>query len=284
MTDLGAFLRSKRATMRPEDFGMPSGLSRRRVPGLRREELALLAGISPDYYIRLEQGRGRNVSASVLDAVADALCLDDDERTYLHNLARPAVRRTSAPRPQQVRPGLLRLLDALYDVPAFILGRRMDILESNDLARAVIGDFDGLPAEDHNAARLVFLHDGAERYPDFDTVARQVVGNLRAYAGRHPDDPEMPALIGELSLRSQAFRELWAEHTVRECTQGSKRVRHPAVGEFTVTFETLCLPDDPDQSLVTYTADPGSDDEVSLRLLAGWVNDASLSDQRRRTR
>lgn len=277
MSELGEFLRTRRAMLRPENTGMAAGSPLRRVPGLRREELAQLAGISVDYYVRLEQGRTRNVSDSVLNAVADALRLNGDERKYLHNLAHPAPRRRSPSRPQQVRPGLLRLLDALHEVPAFVFGRRMDVLAWNDLAALVTADFGELPASDRNIAKLVFLFDGPDRYPEFDSVARDVVGNLRADAGRHPDDPEMASLIGELSLHSQVFRQLWAGHTVREKTYGDKVIRHPAIGEFTVSFETLRLPDDPDQALVTYTVQPGSESETSLRLLASWARGTSAS-------
>ncbi|MFI9719473.1 helix-turn-helix domain-containing protein [Streptomyces sp. NPDC052396] len=270
MSELGEFLRTRRAAIRPEDYGLLAGpAARRRVPGLRREELALLAGISIDYYVRLEQGRTRNVSDEVLEAVADALQLGPDERVYLRNLARPAPRKRHTPRPQRVRPGLRRLLECAHDVPAFVLGRRMDVLAWNPLARLVVADFDRLPPADRNIARLVFLHDGPERYPEFEAVAKEVVGNLRSYAGRHPDDPAMATLIGELSLGSVEFTRLWSGFTIREKAHGSKVIRHPAVGEFRLEYETLQLPDDPEQMLVTYTAAAGSDSETSLRLLAG---------------
>jgi transcriptional regulator with XRE-family HTH domain len=270
VSDLGEFLRNRRAATRPEDFGMPADAARRRVPGLRREEVALLAGISVDYYVRLEQGRTRNVSDEVLDAVADVLRLDRPERVHLRNLARPAPRGRRPVPEQRVRPGMRRLLECVSDIPAFVLGRRMDVLAWNDLARLVAGDFEALPPRERNMARIVFLLDGHERYPEFGEVAKEVVGNLRAYAGRRPDDPELARLIGELSLSSPEFRRLWAGHTVREKTHGSKLIRHPAVGEFTVRYETLRLPDDPEQLLVTYTVAAGSTSETAFRLLAGW--------------
>ncbi|MDT0306697.1 helix-turn-helix transcriptional regulator [Streptomyces sp. DSM 44917] len=275
MSELGDFLRSRRAAVRPEDFGMPTGSARRRVPGLRREELALLAGISSDYYIRLEQGRTRNVSDAVLDAVADALQLGEDERTYLRNLARPAQGRRRAARPQRVRPGLLRLLESLHDVPAFVMGRRMDVLAWNALASVAVADFGALAPRDRNVAKHVFLFEGPDRYVEFEKIAKECVGHLRAYAGRHPGEPEMASLIGELSLGSEVFRRLWAGHTVQEKTHGTKLMRHPAVGEYTMAYETLPLPDDPDQALVTYTVAAGSESETSLRLLAGWTAGAS---------
>ncbi len=275
VSELGEFLRGKRAALRPEDTGLMLGSALRRVPGLRREELAMLAGISVDYYVRLEQGRARNVSDTVLSSVADALQLDSDERTYLHNLAHPAPRRRSASRPQHVRPGMRRLLGAIPDVPAFVLGRRMDVLAWNDLAAVVTADFSSFPVGDRNIAKLIFLFDGGDRYPDFDNVTKDVVGNLRAEAGRHPDDPGMASLIGELSVRSETFRRLWAGHNVREKTYGIKVIRHPVVGEFTVSFETFRAPDDPDQALITYTVEPGSESETSLRLLASWVKDGA---------
>jgi hypothetical protein len=210
------------------------------------------------------------------------MLLDDDERKYLHNLARPAPRRRSSTRPQKVRPGLRRLLEAIHEVPAFVFGRRMDVLAWNDLAALVTADFAKLPVGDRNIAKLVFLSDGLDRYPEFDSVAKDVVGNLRADAGRRPDDPDMARLIGELSLHSPVFRRLWAGYTVREKTYGKKVIRHPAVGEFTVSFETLRLPDDPDQALVTYTAEPGSDSEDSLRLLATLAHGTSAHQASRR--
>lgn len=268
-SELGAFLRSRRARLRPEDVGLPS-YGRRRVPGLRREELAQLAGVSVDYYVRLEQGRVQHPSDGVLDAIADALRLDDDERSHLHDLVgtRRPLRR--APRPQRrVRPELRALLDAMTNVPAFVLGHRMDVLAWNELASALVADFAAIDAERRNMAWLAFLdEDSRHLYPDWDQVARDTVGFLRLAAGRHPEDTALAALIGELSVKSDDFRRWWASHHVRAKTHGTKRMVHPLVGELTLHYETLAVSGDPDQSLVTYTAKPGSASERALTLLA----------------
>ncbi|SDD50264.1 helix-turn-helix domain-containing protein [Actinokineospora iranica] len=262
--DLAAFLISRRARLRPEDVGLAPGGGPRRVPGLRREELAHLAGISVEYYVRFEQGR-RNVSDAVLDAVATALRLDADERAHLRRLARGPV--AQAHRPQQVRPGTGQLVHALC-APAFVFGRRMDILAWNRAACALITDFAALPPHRRNLARLVLLDEDVVRlYPDRDFVAKDTVGHLRMDAGRHPDDPRLAALVRELSLGSAEFREHWARHTVTSKSHGFKRFDHPVVGALTLSFETLHLPDDPEQYLTVYTAVPGSPDEERLRVL-----------------
>ncbi|GGO89633.1 helix-turn-helix transcriptional regulator [Wenjunlia tyrosinilytica] len=269
--ELGDFLRSRRARLKPEDVGLTAYGNRRRVPGLRREELAQLAGVSVDYYIRLEQGRGQNVSEEVLDAVGRALALDADEHEHLRHLARPARgKRRPAPRPQRVRPTLEHLLAAMEGVPAFVLGRRMDVLAWNRMAVAVLGvDFAELPREQRNMVRHAFL-DGAaaDFYVDWEKAARDTVACLRMEAGRYPDDPQLAALVGELSVKSEHFSRLWAGQEVREKTHGSKRMNHPVVGELTLQFETFRLADDPDQALCTYTAEPGSPSETALKLLA----------------
>jgi transcriptional regulator with XRE-family HTH domain len=264
--ELGHFLKSRRARVRPEDVGVqPFG--RRRVPGLRREELAQLAGVSFDYYVRLEQGRAGHPSEAVLDAIARALRLDDAERAHLFDLSRPVPRRRAA-RPERVRPQLRRLLDALHDVPAMVIGRRMDVLAWNRLAAALLGDWGALPREQRNSARQFFLDDGARAlYVDWDENARATVAWLRMAAGRHPDDAGLAELIGELSMKSEEFRRLWPRHDVREKTHGTKRLRHPIVGPLTLSYETLILPGDRDQALFLYTAEPGSESETALRLL-----------------
>lgn len=265
---LGEFLQARRARVRPEDVGLPPG-GRRRVPGLRREELAQLAGVSVDYYVRLEQGRASHPSPEVLDALARALMLDDVERGHLHDLvARPAP----ASRPERARPEVQHLLDRLDDVPAFVINRRMDVLAWNHLGAVLITDFAAMPAEQRNMARFMFLEPAArEVYPDWEPCARATVGFLRHAAGQDPDDPQLAALVGELSVKSEEFARWWAAHEVREKSYGSKRYRHPAVGVFTVHYETLALPQDPGQSLVTYSTEPGSESETALRLLAAWA-------------
>lgn len=271
---LGAFLRAHRAALDPAELGLPAGVTRRRVDGLRREELAQLAGISVDYYTRLEQDRGRNVSASVLDALARALRLTADERAYLHNLAAPPRRRQSPPRRRRVRAELSTLLESMHDVPAFVFGRGLDVLAWNRLGGRLAHDMDAVPPGERNMARLFFLDDGTrELYPDWKRLTAEVAANLRAEAGRYPDDPDIVALVGELSMRSDAFRRLWVRQSVKEKTHGEKRIVNPIVGELTVHYETFRLPDDSDQMLATYTAEPGSASENALRMLASWIAD-----------
>ncbi|MEV6397577.1 helix-turn-helix transcriptional regulator [Streptomyces sp. NPDC051907] len=266
--DLGDFLRSRRARIQPDDVGLPSH-GRRRVPGLRREEVAQLAGVSVDYYIRLEQGRGTSVSDSVLDAVARVLRLDETEREHLHDVARPK-RRTPAPERQQVRPGLQLLLDTVENAPAYIFGRRLDVLAWNALGDALVGYTQMAPKE-RNVLRQVFLDPAAaDLYPEWSAVAAETVAFLRLDAGRHPDDGRLASLVGELSMKSEHFRRLWADHQVRDKTYGVKRVAHPLVGELTLPYETLSPPGDPDQLLVVYTPQPGSETAERLSLLASW--------------
>ncbi|MFD6437778.1 helix-turn-helix transcriptional regulator [Streptomyces venezuelae] len=269
--DLGDFLRSRRARIQPADVGLPA-FGRRRVPGLRREEVAQLAGVSVDYYIRLEQGRGSSVSDAVLDSVARALRLDETERAYLRTVARP--RRAAGARAgagKAVRPGLQLLLDSIDRAPAFIFGRRMDVLAWNALADALNG-FSGLAPADRNIPRQVFLS-APERdcYPEWESVAAETVAYLRLDAARFPADAELASLVGELSVKSEAFRRLWADHEVAEKTHGVKRVNHPLVGELVLPYETLTLPADPDHLMVVYTPTPHSPSADRLSLLASWT-------------
>ncbi|MFJ4963785.1 helix-turn-helix domain-containing protein [Streptomyces sp. NPDC088729] len=275
--ELRDFLRSRRARIHPEEAGAALHAGRRRVPGLRREEVAQLAGVSVDYYVRLERGRNPNVSADVLDAVARALRLDATERAHLFNLARrrPARGRRAAERPQRVRPGLRRILDALPGTPAMILGHRLDVLAANSLAQALYTDFDALPHRDRNLARFIFLDPTArDLLADWERAARGTVAALRLYAGRHPHDPRLSELVGQLSVHDEDFRQWWADHDVHEYTHGTKLYRHPLVGELALEYESLTLPDDPDQALYLYTAEPGSPSDSALRLLAAWTMDA----------
>lgn len=277
-TELAAFLRSRRARLRPEDAGARPFGGRRRVPGLRREELAELAGVSVDYYVRLEQGRTHNVSDAVLDAVARALRLDDAERAHLGHLTR-ALRHPAStpPAPQPVRAGVKVLLGALDGVPAYVVGRRLDVLGSNGPARALFTDFDALPAERRNVAWLHFLDAGVRSlYPDreaWQETARDTVAALRMDLGRHPCDDRLCDLLGELSVRSAEFSALWAEQLVREHSHGVERLRHPVAGELTLRRETLRLPDAPDQALVTYAADEGTPSRTALALLSARGGD-----------
>jgi len=271
-TELREFLRSRRARIKPEDVGVPSH-GRRRVPGLRREELAQLAGMSYAYYARLEQGYGETMSAEVLDDVARVLRLTGEERDHLIRLAQPERQSTTqaAPPPQRLRPTVQHLLDAL-GVPAYVVSRRMDILGWNRLAAAVFGDWGRLPPEERNMARLIFLSPEARaRFADPDRRALKVAGVLRINAGKSPGDAHLSSLIQELSQKSEEFRQLWARHEVSCGTTGdSVRMRHPLVGEFDLVHEPMALPGGAPMRLTTYHAEPGSRSEEALRMLASW--------------
>ncbi|MFF7455628.1 helix-turn-helix domain-containing protein [Kitasatospora sp. NPDC008115] len=279
---LADFLRTRRSRLHPEDVGLPDLGGRRRVSGLRREELAQLAGVSVDYYTRLEQGRVGNPSDSVLDAVARALRLDPEEVGHLHRLARLRPDRARAGRgaggrplgPQKVRPTLARLLAAMPDVPAVVMGRRMDVLAWNRAAVSLLGDYGALAPAERNIARITYL-DPASRtlYDDWVGCARENAAFLRLEAGRRPDDPRLAELIGELSVRSPEFRQWWAEHPVRDKTSGRKVFHHPLAGRMELVYETLRSADDPDQALVTYAPDAGSPSEDALRMLLAWDAD-----------
>ncbi|MET9922551.1 helix-turn-helix transcriptional regulator [Streptomyces sp. NPDC006435] len=274
--DLSGFLQSRRARIRPQDVGLPAH-GRRRVPGLRREEVAQLAGVSVDYYIRLEQGRGQNVSDSVLEAIGRVLELNGTEQAHLLDLVRPAraARRTASRGRQAVRPGLQLLLDGMTGTPAFVLGRRMDVLAWNTLADAIAG-FSRRPPSERNQARQVFLDPTAPvHYPDWAAVAAETVAYLRLDAGRHPDDPAVSSLVGELSAKSEDFRRLWTDHPVKEKTHGVKRLVHAVAGELEFGYETLALPGDPDQLLVAYTVPPGSVTAGRLALLVRRTTEAA---------
>ncbi|MGF0170579.1 helix-turn-helix domain-containing protein [Streptomyces sp. Marseille-Q5077] len=275
--ELSEFLRTRRARLKPEDVGLPDFGRHRRVPGLRREELAQLAGVSVAYYTRLEQGNGRNVSAEVLDAIARALRLSDAEHSHLTHLAKPKQhKKKPAARTEQVRPALRQLLDSIDGVPAYISGRRSDILAWNRMAAAVFGDWSELPVQERNWARLVFLKpEYRDLFVEWDQKASDMVAFLRMDAGCHSDDPRLSALVGELSLKSEEFRRLWANHDVKEKSYGVKRLRHPLVGELTLNFESFRLSDGTEQVLITYHAEPGSPSAEALRLLASWGADAT---------
>ncbi len=274
--ELSEFLRTRRARLKPEDVGLPDYGRHRRVPGLRREELAQLAGVSVAYYTRLEQGNGRNVSAEVLDAIARALRLTDAEHAHLVHLAKPkAHRKKPSARTQQVRGALRQLLDGMDGIPAYVVGRRSDVLAWNRMAAALFGDWAELPPQERNWARMVFLlPEYRDLFVEWDAKASDIVAFLRMEAGCHPNDPRLSALVGELSVKSEEFRRLWATHDVKEKSHGVKRLHHPLVGELTLSFETFRLPDDAEQSLITYHAEPGSPSAQALRLLASWGTDA----------
>jgi transcriptional regulator with XRE-family HTH domain len=275
--ELSEFLRSRRARLKPEDVGLPDYGRHRRVPGLRREELAQLAGVSVAYYTRLEQGNGRNVSAEVLDSIARALRLTGAEHAHLTHLAKPKQHKKKASaRPQQVRVALQQLIDSFENAPAYIVGRRSEILVWNRMAAAVFGDWSQMPPQERNWARMVFLKpEYRELFVEWDQKASDMVSFLRMDAGCHPDDPRLSALVGELSVKSEEFRRLWATHDVKEKSHGVKRLHHPLVGELTLSFESFKIVDDEEQSMVTYHAEPGSASAEALRLLASWGADAT---------
>ena len=277
--DLGDFLRSRRARIRPEEVGLASH-GRRRVPGLRREEVAQLAGVSVDYYIRVEQGRGPSVSDAVLDAIARVLRLDETEHAHLHAVARPRRQRGRAAAPAPgVRPGVQVLLDGMDAAPAFVLNHRMDVLAWNALADAVFHYGETSPAE-RNISRHVFLDPAASGfYPEWHAVAAQCVAHLRVLAGRHADDRGLTSLVGELSLKSEDFRRLWADHPVAECAYGVKRIQHPVAGLLTFPYETMTVTADQEQTLIVYTPEPGSDTAERLALLGSWTSAAVAAER-----
>jgi hypothetical protein len=273
--EIREFLTSRRARVKPDEVGLRSFGGARRVPGLRREEVALLAGVSVDYYTRLERGSATGVSDTVLESLARAQRLSDAERAHLFDLvrARQSVPRTRRrPAPKGVRPSVQRMLDAMTGAPALVRNGRHDLLAANELGRALYSAQLDSVVGPPNSARFVFLDPRApEIYVEWDTVANDIVASLRAEAGRDPYDRDLSDLVGELSTRSEPFRTLWAAHDVRVHDTGRKRIRHPLVGELDLTYESLELVADPGLSLFAFTAEPGSRSEEGLRLLASWA-------------
>jgi transcriptional regulator with XRE-family HTH domain len=268
------FLASRRARITPEQAGLPAYGANRRVTGLRREEVALLAGVSVDYYTRLERGNLNGVSASVLEALAGALQLDEAERAHLFDLAHAASATTRSPRQgnQRVRPGVQRILDAMTGVPAYVRNGRRDVLAANRLGFALYSEAYADPARPVNIARFVFLNPRARTFfINWERAANDTVAILRIEAGRNPYDQGLTNLVGELSTRSEEFRTRWAAHNVRFHRTGFKDVHHPVVGELHLAFEALDLPADPGLSLVVYTAERGSASQDALSLLASWA-------------
>ncbi|WIE75607.1 helix-turn-helix transcriptional regulator [Curtobacterium sp. MCSS17_007] len=270
------FLSSRRARLTPDEVGMPSfGGGVRRVPGLRRHEVAMLAGVSVDYYTRLERGSLKGVSDSVLEGLAGALQLDEDERVHLFDLARLAnagVKVMHRNVPTRVRPGVQRLLDAITGAPAWVRNERGDVVATNELGRALYAPMFAGPGRPVNTARFTFLDPAArEFFPDWSTTAREAVAVLRAAAVANPCEPGLVTLVGELSTRSEEFRGWWAAHDVRMHRRGGKRIAHPIVGELQLDFEALELVADPGLTMFTYSAEPGSESERSLALLGTWA-------------
>ena len=276
MSEFGAYLRERRAALQPADVGLPE-TPFRRVRGLRREEVAQLAGVSADYYTRLEQGRDLTPSDEVLDALGRALELDEAGRAHLQHLARP-VRQTARRQPavQRVRPAVRSMLDSWSwtDQPAFVLGRRGDVLATNALARALLADFDAMPYRERNLTRWILLDPAArELYVDWAEIAAEMVAILRLDAGAHPDDRRTTELVGELTVSSPEFSRWWAQHKVLDRTWGHKRFRHPVVGPLEIDYEALKLPGDPNQTLFVYRAPDGDTcSQEALRLLASWAD------------
>ncbi|MFE7894740.1 helix-turn-helix transcriptional regulator [Streptomyces sp. NPDC057412] len=264
MEDLASFLRIRRSRVDPATVGIPVD-SRRRVAGLRREEVAHLSGVSVDYYVRLEQGRATQPSEQVRDALARVLGLDETERGHLDRLACQRRRNTKAPG-VRLRPELLRVLDLVADAPAMIMNHRMDVLAGNRLAELL----HGRPMRGFNTARHIFLEEaGQGLYADWEKCTVDVVGHLRLAAGVYPGDPRLATLIGELAMNSERFRRLWARADVRARTHGRKAYRHPLVGLLELHQENFALPSEAGAELVVLSAAPGSAAEDGLRLLAG---------------
>ncbi len=274
--DVREFLTSRRAKISPEELGLPAGTNRR-VAGLRRSEVATLAGVSVEYYIRLERGAISGASPEILDAIAKALRLDDAERAHLFDLAhaaspvaRPPKRRSS--KSWTPHTSLQWALDAVTSGPAFVRNGRMDLLAVNSLARAFYKDVYDMPGQPPNLARFTFLDErGRDFHADWDSAADVVVSILRTEAGRDPHNKELHDLVGELSTRSQEFRRRWSSHNVRHHGAGFKTFRHPIVGEITIAYEGLEMAAEPGLTLTIYSAEPGSPSEQALRLLASWA-------------
>jgi transcriptional regulator with XRE-family HTH domain len=269
------FLGSRRARITPQQAGVPLYGGRRRVPGLRREEVALLAGVSTDYYTRLEKGNLSGVSDGVLDAIARALQLDDVERAHLFDLARIAnaspVRVVPRRAPQRVRPSVQRILDSMTGTAAFVRNGRLDVLAANQVGYALYSPAFVDPSRPVNLARFIFLdRRSAEFYADRDGIARAAVGSLRAEAGRSPHDRALSDLVGELSLRSEEFRVRWAAHDVKYYRSGVQPFHHPLVGDLTLDYDALELPADPGHTVIAYTAEPGTPSQDALNVLANW--------------
>jgi len=272
-SDIAEFLTSRRAKVTPEQAGLPTYGSRR-VPGLRREEVASLAGVSAEYYKRLERGNAGGVSDSVLEALAAALQLDDAERSHLHDLARavnPVAPKRRRSTQQRVRPAVQRIVDAM-STPAIVRNSRVDYLSANTLGRALYAPLFESREQPPNSARFTFLDPAAQDfYVDWERVARDLVAHLRSEAGRNPYDKGLSDLVGELSTRSQEFGTWWAAHNVRYHQTGTKRLHHPVVGDMELAYDVMELPADSGMTISTYTAEPGSRAHQALDLLASWA-------------
>ncbi len=274
--ELADFLRRARSHQDPQRVGLPADLRVRRVPGLRREEVALLAGVSTDYYARLEQGRRIIPSPAVIDALVRALDLGPAGRAHLEHLigiGTSGSTRTPGQGVQRIRPGVNQLLDSLDGVvPALVLGRRSDVLGANRLARALFADFERMRPPDRNYARWIFLDpDARTLFVDWKQQARTAVESLRLDLGADPADRATIALVADLRAQSPEFDQWWNDHRVYQRTYGTKRLRHPVVGDLTVDYETLTLPGDKDTAIFCYSTEPNSPSQRALSLLASWT-------------
>ena len=279
-SEVREFLTTRRARLSPQQAGLTAYGDNRRVLGLRREEVATLAGVSIVYYTRLERGNLAGVSESVLDAIASALRLDDAEREYLFDLARAAnatftarSRSRSGAARQRMPAGIQQVLDAITEAPADVRNARRDILASNRLARALYSEIHAETIQPPNVARFTFLNPKAKDFfVDWKGAANDIVSGLRIEAGRHPYDKPLSDLVGELSTRSEDFRVRWASHNVRHHTSGTKKMHHPIVGEIELAYQALALPGDVGMNLNVFTAAPDSPAEEALRFLASWAD------------
>jgi transcriptional regulator with XRE-family HTH domain len=280
--EVKAFLSTRRAKITPEQAGLPHYSRNRRVPGLRRSEVADLAGVSVEYYARLERGNLSGVSESVLDALARALQLDEAERAHLADLARaagPAARTRRTPPAQQLRPSVARILAGMTGVPAIVNNGRLDVLAANPLGEALFAPLFADPARPVNHARFTFLNPRAHDFwLDWERAADDAVATLRLEAGRDPYDKGLTDLVGELSTRSDAFRSRWAAHDVRLHRTGIKSFHHPVVGDLHLNYEVMELPADPGLSLIAFSAEAGSPADDALKLLASWAATHDLAD------
>jgi len=276
--DLSEFLTSRRAKLSPEQAGIPDFGGRRRVPGLRREEVALVAGMSSEYYKRLERGNASGVSDAVIDGISRALQLDEAEHAHLCDLVRAAnaginpPRRRTTLRKQQVSTATQQTIDAMSTVPVFVQNGRLDAVATNRLGHALFSEMFVDARPPMNAARFVFLNPRAQTfYQDWEGNARQIVAILRAEAGRSPYDRQLSDLVGELSTQSDLFRTLWGSHDVREHRTGLKNIHHPVVGDLSLTFQSMDLSSDRGLQMLVFSAEPGSPSHDGLQLLANWA-------------
>lgn len=280
--EIREFLGSRRARITPEQAGLPVHGGNRRVAGLRREEVAMLTGVSVDYYVRLERGNLAGASESVLDALSRTLRLDDAERQYLFDLARAAApsRRPRERTSTTVRPAVQQVLDAVSDAPAWVRNGRHDILAANRMGRALYSPVFDSPRRPVNTTRFTYLDPAArEFWRDYDRIANDAAAMLRLEAGRNPHDPDLITLVGELSTQSELFRTRWASRDVMHHRSGLKRLHHPVVGDLDLNFESMELPSEPGLVMNVYTAPAGSPTADALKLLSSWAADHEAAQE-----